>query len=138
MGWIDDESFWVFGPAFDDVFVGREAVECFKSLSEVIGCHEGCEVPTQARVGVVVVTPDGSFFERAVHALDLAVGPWVVGLGQPMLNPVFPADAIEHVDAVLRGRSIAVLRHVAELDSVIGEHGVDFVGHGLDQLCEEG
>jgi hypothetical protein len=33
-----------------------------------------------------------------------------------MLDAALPADAIEHVDAVLRGWSVAVLRHTAELD----------------------
>ena len=30
-----------------------------------------------------------------------------------------------------------MLRHVAELDAVVGEHGVDLVGDGLDQGLQE-
>lgn len=92
---------------------------------------------SQSRVGVVVVAPDGRFFERAVHAFDLAVRPRVVGPGQAMFDIVFAADAIEHVGAVLRGWSIAVLRHVTELDAVAGEHGVDLVRYRHDQAFEE-
>ncbi len=49
----------------------------------------------QLIVAVVVEPLDGCFLDRAVHPLDLAVGPWVVGLGQPVLDAVGLADHVE-------------------------------------------
>ena len=43
--------------------------------------------------GLVVVALDGGFFDGAVQALDLAVGPGVGRFGQPMLHAEGPADA---------------------------------------------
>ena len=51
----------------------------------------------QAFQVVVVVDLDCGVIDRAVHPLGLAVGPRVVGLGQPVLYPVGDADAVEDV-----------------------------------------
>ena len=48
------------------------------------------------------------------------------------------ADAIEHVDAVARGRAVTIMRRMAELDAVIGKDRVDVVGHDLDEGLQEG
>ena len=88
-------------------------------------------------VTCVLVAPDDGLLERVVHAFDLSVDPRVVWLGQPVLDATFPADAIEHVHAVLRSWSVTVLRHVAELDAVVCKHSVDPVGHRLDQPPQE-
>ena len=37
-------------------------------------------------VAAVVAAPDGGVLERAVPSLDLAVRPWVTGLGQAVLD----------------------------------------------------
>ena len=42
---------------------------------------------------------DGGVFDGSVHPLGLTVGPGVVGLGQPVLDLVLGADAIEDVAA---------------------------------------
>lgn len=67
----------------------------------------------------------------------LPIGPGVIGLGEAMLDAVFEADAIEHVDAIAGCRSQAVLNGIAELNAVVGEHGVDLVGNGFDKSFEE-
>jgi len=60
--------------------------------------------------------------DRPVHPLDLAIGPWVVGLSQPMLDPVGLAG---HVEAHRPGiDGVAVPGLFGELDSVAGENGV--------------
>ena len=46
-------------------------------------------------VAVVMEPFDRRVLDGAVHPLDLAVGPWVVGLGQPVLNAVRLADYVE-------------------------------------------
>ena len=37
-------------------------------------------------MGLVVEALDGGVLDRAVHPLDLTVGPWMARLGQPMLD----------------------------------------------------
>ena len=52
-------------------------------------------------VAVVVVAFDSRFFEGAVHPLYLAIGPWMVGLGQSVVDVVLAADLIEAVNPVM-------------------------------------
>ena len=65
-------------------------------------------------MGVVVVSFDGGFLDGAVHPFDLAVGPRVVHLGQPVLDVVLVADAIKDVLAVPD-----ILLAGGELDAVV-------------------
>jgi hypothetical protein len=51
-------------------------------------------------VGAVVLAPDGGFLEGPVHPLDLAVGPWMIGLDEAVLDPVAEANPVEHVHPV--------------------------------------
>src|SRR5271155_3565806 len=66
-------------------------------LGEVVGCDEGQYVRLEAFEVFVVEDFDRGVFDGSVHSLCLAVGPGVIGLGQPVLDPMFDADAIEDV-----------------------------------------
>ena len=83
-----------------DKFSGREAAQCFEPPCVVVSIHEELQVGPELVVGVVVVSLDGRVFDRAVHPFDLTVGPGVVHLGEPVLDVVLVADAIEDVLAV--------------------------------------
>jgi hypothetical protein len=75
-------------------------------------------VATKLIVTFVVETSYGRILDRSVHALDLPIGPRVVGLGQALLDPVGLAD---HVKAHLPGiGGVPVPGPVGELDAVIG------------------
>ena len=51
-----------------------------------------------SRVTIVMVAFDGGFLDGPVHALDLAVGPGMLDLGEPMLDAIFPtAHMLRHV-----------------------------------------
>ena len=52
-------------------------------------------------VALVVVAFDRRVLDRAVHSLDLPIGPGMVHLGQAMIDVVFVADPIEDVLAVV-------------------------------------
>lgn len=45
-----------------------------------MGCREVCEMRAQLIRSVIVIPLDGRVLNRAVHLLDLAVGPRMVGL----------------------------------------------------------
>jgi len=52
--------------------------------------------------------------------------------GQPVLDAVFAADAVEDV---LQG--VPILLAIGELDAVLGEHGVDGVGDDGHDVAQE-
>ena len=83
----------------------------------------------------------GGALDGAVHPLCLTVGPRMVGFGQPVLDAVLVAAAVEDVaaeDGFHGGMAPAVLWQIGEGHAVVGEHGVDLVGEDLDHLAEEG
>ena len=132
MDWIEPESLWLGGPGFADELVRREPAEDLQASSEVAGGEEVVQVDAQLLVVLVVVSAHCGALDRAVHALDVAVGPGVVHLGQPVPDAALAADAIEDVT-----EGVSVLRPVGELHAIVGEHSVDAIGRGLDQISQE-
>src|SRR5215510_1631924 len=92
---IESESFWLFRPDFADVLVGCETLEGLETLGEVVSGHEVCEVNSKLVMGFVVEALDGRLLDGAVHPLDLAIGPRVLGLGQTMIDVVASARHFE-------------------------------------------
>jgi len=97
-------------------------------------------------VGLVVEAFDRCFLDSAVHALDLAVGPWVLGLGEAMIDVVLRASEFKGVRAedlvplehgLDLGRSPAIAAGLGEVRSIVGQDDVDFVGNGFDKGSEE-
>ena len=70
----------------------------------------------QLIVSFVVEAFHSRFLDRPVHALDLAVRPRVVGLGQPVLYPIRLADPVEAHRPETDG--VAVPGLLGELDAV--------------------
>ena len=89
-------------------------------------------------MSIVMIALDGRFLDRAVHALDLAIGPGMLDLGQPMFDPVFLASHIEHMRHVSCRRAVRIARWEGELDPIVGKNRVDLIGDSRDQSLEEG
>ena len=85
----------------------------------------------QLVVIVVVIAFDGCVLDRAVHSFDLAVGPGMIDLGESVFDTVLAATQSEHVRHISRVRRICLSRWQTELDAIIGEHRMDFVGNGF-------
>ena len=143
---IKGESVWLCCPGFADELVGGEAFEGLEPPGEVVGGDKVCQVAAELVVGFVVEAPDGGLFDRPVHPLDLAVGPRMLRLGQAMVDVGKGASVLEGV----RSERLFAFDHVADLGrapggaagigevgAVVGEHGVDFVGHCLDEGPQE-
>jgi hypothetical protein len=88
-------------------------------------------------VPLVEFTGGAAVLDGAVHPLRLAVCPGMVGLGEPMLDPVLIADAIEDVNPPSCGRTGAVSRRVCELEAIVGQHDPYLVGKDLDDFAQE-
>src|SRR6516164_2244687 len=95
------------------------------------------DVRLELGVLAIMVALNGGFLEGSVHPLDLAVGPGMVGLGQPVLDVICITKHVEHVDAPPSRGPEPVRRQVCELDAIVGEHGVDLVGDSFDQSFQE-
>ncbi len=61
-------------------------------------------------------TVDRCVFDSAIHSLDLSVSPWMIDFGQPMLNAMFLANAVEQVF-----ESPPILQAIGKLDAVVGQ-----------------
>jgi AraC-like DNA-binding protein len=97
-------------------------------------------------VGFVEEAFYGGIFDGPVHAFDLAVGPWVPGFGQTMIDIVEGAGILECMcperffacDELFDfGGAPGFAARIGEVDTVIGEHGVDLIRHGGDQGAQE-
>ena len=84
------------------------------------------------RMAIVVIAFDRGFLDRPVHSLDLYIGPGMLDLGQPVLDALFVTDLVEDVV-----EGVFVMRHVGELDAVVGQHGMDRMRYGRDQIAQE-
>ena len=133
MDWIESESFGVVCPDFADVFVGCETFEGLKTPAVIVGVDEVGEVALELPVVVVVIALDSRFFDRPVHAFDLTVRPRMFDLGQAVLDAVLAAAHIEHMGHVPGGWAVGVTRRERELNAVVGEYRVNFVGNDFDQ-----
>ena len=69
-------------------------------------------------MAVVEVALHRSFLDGPVHALDLPVGPGMVGLGEPVVDVVGLAGAVEGMSTEACGWALTVFRQVGELDAV--------------------
>lgn len=57
----------------------------------------------------------------------------MVGLGEPMLDAILLGDTTEDV----REDQARAALELSELHAIVGQHGMDFVGHYADQRLEE-
>ena len=105
---VHDESSWLVCPGFADELVGCEILEGLQATGEVVGGGEVRDVALELIMALKVVSLDGGLLEGAVHAFDLAVGPWMAWLGQAVVDGVLGAGLLERVrpEALLRGFSL--------------------------------
>ena len=122
-----------FVQAHAEVFEGRETFQGLEPLGEVVGADEVGEVAAQLVVGVVVEALDCGLLDGAVHPLDLAVGPRMLGLSQAMIDIVAGAG---HVEGVSPERLLS-FDHGFEVGAVVRQNGVNLVRDCLDQVPQE-
>ena len=134
MEWVHEKTLRLFCPSLADIFIGGEAREGFQSSSKMVRHHEAVQMGFQVVMRSVVIPVDGRFLQGAVHAFDLSIGPGMLRLGHPVFNAVPVTAFAEHMTYILRRRTVAVPRRVAELATVIGQDNVDLVGDRRAQI----
>ena len=72
---------------------------------------------------LVMEVLDGGFFNGAVQAFDLAVGPRMRRLGQAVLHALFAADAVKAVPTRQE-----LVRLGSKLHPVVRQHGMHLIG----------
>jgi hypothetical protein len=97
MGGIESKSVWFFLPALADKFVVRESSKSLETFGEVVGSNEVAEMSTKLVMVFAVIALHGGFFDRAIHALDLAVGPGMVRFRQPVLDGATQTNPVERI-----------------------------------------
>ena len=118
-------------PLLTDEFIRRESLQYFQPLGKVVRCQEGRQMLTKLLMRIVVVPIGGRLLQRAIHALDLPIRPGMIGFGQAMLYPVFATDTVKQ-----QREGIADALPVDELDVIVGQDGMDFVGHSGNEMAQ--
>ncbi|MNR21205.1 hypothetical protein D3C85_1380940 [compost metagenome] len=75
----------------------------------------------------VVERLDSGLLHGAVHALDLPVGPRVIGLGELVLDAMLLADTVENVPTKPIGQAVSIPWLLGERHAVVREDGVNAV-----------
>jgi hypothetical protein len=129
-----------------DELVRGEAAQGLEPPAVVVGLDEELQVAPELVVAAVMVALDGGVLDRAVHPLDLTIGPRVPRLGQAVLDVEIGAGGLERVAAKehllgphrldVLGRP-AVTGGIGEVRTIVGEHRVDPVGDGGGESPEE-
>ena len=135
---INPESFWLGCPAFADEFVRHQPAHGLETSRVVICIDEIVEMSAQFIMRLVVQALDGDVFDGAVHSLKLAVGPGMLDLGQTVLDAVLSTTHVEHMDYVGRRWPAGIAWWESELNAVVGQDDLDFVGYGGNQRLQEG
>jgi hypothetical protein len=129
MAWIHREPFWFVWPDCTNVFIGRQCFKACEALGDVRGQQEGVKRLFQVLMPLVIVCLDYGFFPGPGHALDWAIGPGVIGAREPVCNRLVVADTCQEMFD-----GIVVLCPVGELDTVIGQSGLEAIEHGRAQM----
>ena len=146
MEWVEPEAFGLTCPSFADELVWREAFQGLQASAEVVGGNEIGKVLSELVVAGVVEALDGRVLDGPVHSLDLTIRPWVPRLGQSVLDVEISASRLEGVAAeghVLGPHGLDILGRpavagwIGKVRAVVGEHGVDFIGHGRGEMAKE-
>src|SRR5436305_15220596 len=94
---IQPEAFRLLLPTLADVLVGRQPPQGLETFGEVVGREELSEMFPELLVRLIVIALDRRLLDRTIHPLDLSVRPGMIDFGQPMLDAVSLADAVEQL-----------------------------------------
>ena len=122
MEWFHIEDIWLGFPELFDGLVGCLEAQSLQLLGEVVSDEPVADMAAQFIDRRVMEGFDGGLLDGAHHPFGLAVGPWVIGLGEAMLDAVLLADTAEDMADPSQWAALVPLH---ELYAVICQDGVD-------------
>lgn len=78
------------------------------------------------------VPMNGCNFEGAVYPFDLPVRPWTVEFGQSVVYAMLFTDAVKQ-----QRKSIFVSGTIGQLNAIIGQNRMNFVGDSRNEVSQE-
>lgn len=106
--------------------------------AEVEVANEVGEMLFELQVAYKEQACNNDFFDGAIHLIDAAVRPWLLDLGEAVLDALLAGAHFEHIGRVAGGRAIEIASRKSKLNADVGENGMDLVGEGCDQDEVEG
>ena len=134
MVWLANEEFVLLRGDLLDGLERRFKAQRLELFGVVVRQQPIADMVPQVGQGSIVEGADGRLLDGAYHAFGLAVGLWMIGLGQAMIDAALGADPAEDVaDEALRGLPVVL----DELHAVVGQHRVNLIRNSPDQGLEE-
>jgi hypothetical protein len=129
---IRGKASWLLVPALIDVFRRGKPSKSFEALGAIVGHQAGVEVLFQVLRRLGRAFFDGGFFEGAVHALDWAIRPGLIGFGEAVLK----AGLLTHTRQDLLEGIVIPLASGA-LPAVVRQDRRDCIGHSVNEVTQE-
>jgi hypothetical protein len=134
---INLEAFWSQSPGFTDHPEGSSPSQRLQMSGKVVGRNKGQRMGFQCVPIWIVEGLDRGLFYRAIHALDLAVSPRVVRLGQSVIDTVLIADTIKDMPTETVSSPVSVSGLLSKRSSVISQRRMDFVRKGINDFPQK-
>src|SRR3546814_17567619 len=102
MVWFHIEDIWLGFPELFDGLVGCLEAQSLQLLGEVVSDEPVADMAAQFIDRRVTEGVDGGLLDGAHHPFGMAVGTWVLGLGEAMPDAVLLAATAEAMDDPLQ------------------------------------
>src|SRR5687768_8328795 len=83
-------------------------------------------------MSLIEVAVNSCFFDSAIHPFNLPVRPGMLGFGQAMVNTMLFADTVKQ-----QLKSIFISGTIGELNAIIGQNRMNFVGNSRNEISQE-
>ena len=83
-------------------------------------------------MAIVMIAFNGCVLDGPIHSLDLAIGPGMLDLGEPVLNAMFKANPIKDM---LEGEALLLL--IGKLNAVVRQHNMNGIGNGSNEITQK-
>ena len=83
-------------------------------------------------MAIVMIAFNGCVLDGPIHSLDLAIGPGMLDLGEPVLNAMFKANPIKDM---LEGEALLLL--IGKLNAVVRQHNMNGIGNVSNEITQK-
>lgn len=94
-------------------------------------------MPLQFIPVLIKIAVDSCFFYRAVHALDLAVCPWMARFCKAMFDAMRPANTVKGMPSKSGRWTVPILWQIGKLNAIVSQHRVNLIGNSSNDGFQE-